>query len=154
STMSTPQPGVGLGSRAHTPPLAAVLTRPDAPGFSQPRSLRNNIIYNNRAFYWSIDPLGVGSLIYTGISDPALLETPAAEILNPRFSLLTDTTGYHGSNVEGPANPAQLFEIPYFNGSSGLTAMPEDSTPLTAAATDEGGNFIDIRFTPLTPEGD
>lgn len=154
TTQSTAQDGAGLVSRAHSPALAAAITRTDALGFSQPRQLRNNIIYNNRSFYWSIDTLGVGSLIYSGLSDLAVLDTPTDELLDPRFCLLTDTTGYHASNVTGPVDPALLFEAPYFNGSSGLTALPEDSTPLTAAATDEGGNFVDIRFVPLTPEGD
>jgi large repetitive protein len=40
----------------------------------------------------------------------------------------------------------------YVNGSPGQTiVMPETTTSLaTAAALDEGGNFIDVRFGPLT----
>jgi hypothetical protein len=154
---SEPQPGAGLVSRAHTPILAVTITGNDR-GFSEPSTFDSNIIYQNRSLYWSIDTAGVGSLVYSGISDLAVQDTPGSqprqERLNPRYSLLTDTTGYHNSNVAGPADATLLFEIPYFNGSSGLTAQPEDSTPLTAAATDEGGNFIDIRFAPLTLQGD
>lgn len=154
---SEPQPGAGLVSRAHTPILAATISGNNR-GFSEPSTFDSNIIYQNRSLYWSIDTAGVGSLVYSGISDLAVQDTPGSqprqERLDPRYSLLTDTTGYHNSNVTGPADATLLFGIPYFNSSGGLTAQPEDSTPLTAAATDEGGNFIDIRFAPLTLQGD
>jgi hypothetical protein len=161
STQSNPQPGAGLVSRAHTPILAVAITGNDR-GFSEPSAFDSNIIYRNRQFYWRIDAgTGVGSLLYSGISDLAVQDAPGTplrqERLNPRYSLLTDTTGYNGNNnVTGPDDPALLFEIPYVNddGIGGMTSIPEDATPLTAAATDEGGNFIDIRFSPLTLQGD
>ena len=152
TNMSTAQPGAGIVSRAHSPALENTITRNASRGWSRPRQLRNNIIYNNRSFQWQITA-GVGELmLIAGLDDLAVIGTAGS--LNPRFSLLTDTTGYHGSNILGPALATDLFIDPYFNGNSGLTAIPEDSTPLTAAALDEGGNFIDIRFNQLTPVGD
>jgi hypothetical protein len=150
---STAQLGAGIVSRAHTPALENAIGRNQSRGWSRPRDLRNNIIYNNRAFQWQIDTLGVGGLIYMpGLDDLAVIGTTGS--LDPRYCLLTDTTGYHNTNVDGPEAATDLFVESYFNGGGGLTAIPENSTPLTAAATDEGGNFVDIRFSQLTPVGD
>jgi large repetitive protein len=152
TNMSTAQAGAGMVSRAHTPALEAVIVRSDATGWSRPRGMRNNIIFNNRSFQWQIVG-GVGELsLIAGLDDLAVIGTNGQ--LAPTYCLLTDRTGYGGTNVQAHPNARRLFIKPYFNGPSGLTALPENSTPLTAAATDEGGNFIDIRFSQLTPVGD
>ncbi len=144
---STAQPA-GIVSRANSAELAAIV----GPGFSNP-TLVNNIIRNNRSFYWSATANGgVGGLL----PDPAspvyndLAVLGGAGALNPQSCVLTDATPYPGNFDFDP-----VFASPYFNGPSSLTAIPEDPTPLdTAAAVDEGGNFIDARFGPLQPVGD
>lgn len=151
--VSQAQPGAGIVSRIHSQALENTIQRAASLGWSQPVQLRNNIIYNNRSFQWQVDANGVGQLVLSGVGED-LAVIGIAGLFDPRRSLLTDTTGYHASNVDGPVDALELFVEPYFNGNSGLTAIPENSTPLTAAATDEGGNFVDVRFNQLTPVGD
>ncbi|MFO7716080.1 hypothetical protein [Desulfosarcina sp.] len=144
-TSSDPQPGVGIVSRANTTGLAAELPA-GFPGYSDPTRLANNIIHNNRAFMYDLN-LGLTQM---GVDDLAVVGTAAAAQLDPRYSLLTDAAGYHGSNFS--ADP--LFVLGYENGKSLSNIVPEDSTPLTAAATDEGGNYVEVRYDPITPVGD
>ncbi len=160
---SEPQPA-GLVSRSHSPALADIILNagqngPEYQSFSRPR-LVNNIIYQNRSFYWDSnagvsqvtgDPIGalVPDPANPDYWDLAVLGTTGQQA--PFYCLLTDTTGYAASNVSG--DPAFLGS--YFNGDSTLAAVPENTTPIaTAAALDEGGNFIDVRFWPLSPVGD
>jgi len=162
---SNPQPA-GIVSRAHSTGLAgaigAVPARFTVP-FSNPR-LVNNVIWHNRSFYFAVNdlydpeapigPTNQPSLLLPDVgagqapvyADLAVLGTTGA--LNPRFSVITDTTGYHGSNSS--ADP--LFVTGYVNGDRDTTvAVPETTTSLApGVAFDEGGNFIDIRFGPLT----
>jgi hypothetical protein len=81
--------------------------------------------------------------------------------MNPMFNILSSTTGYDTSNPTLPAGyyldagttgRLSLFVEEYFNGDRGQTIqMPELTTTIaTAPAFDEGGNFIDVRFGPLT----
>ena len=132
---STPQPGAGVISYAHSPLLAAIVTST----FSDP-VLDNDIIYQNRSFFWQINPAtGVGALQPSAapwnFSDVAVIGIAGA--FTPRNCIFT-----------GGADP--MFVSGWFNGPSGLPIIPENTTPLTAAAADEGGNFIDVRFGPLT----
>ena len=59
-----------------------------------------------------------------------------------------ETYQIHSGNIEG--DPAFVF--PYFNGGKGLTVLPGETTTsfLVPVAFDEGGNFIQVRFGPLT----
>ena len=69
-----------------------------------------------------------------------------ANQLNPVTSLLTDPTGYAPGNVTGDPG----FVLPYFNGSRSNVNIGEFTTLATAAAFDEGGNFIQVQFGPLS----
>jgi hypothetical protein len=61
----------------------------------------------------------------------------------PQNSILTDTTGYDASNLSGDPD----FISDYCNGSRMLSAAgPMLATP----AIGEGGNFVDVRYGPLT----
>ena len=136
----------------HNTILAAIL---GAGSFSDPE-LINNIIYDNRSFYFHVvttttprtyqllpDVAAGQAPVY---DDLAVLGT-ATGGLNPLHCLLTSTTGYDPSNITG--NPA--FVASYFNGASDQILMPEVTTAITiAAAFDEGGNYIDIHPGPLT----
>jgi FtsP/CotA-like multicopper oxidase with cupredoxin domain len=127
-------------------------------------TLFNNVILENRAFYVDLrcDPvLEVlqQNLTCTG-GGPAPAATPYFDLdssLDPRFSILTDTTGFDGSNRE--ADGATLFETPYFNGAPTLNVRFDRFG--VGIALDEGGNFLGITFGPrslyqadgMTPNG-
>jgi len=142
--------------------------------FSDP-DLQNTIAYHNRSFYWlNFDDPGTPGLevglFPASCTDPvnnpgapgcdvdnvdlfsddlAVLDgrVLTANLLNPITSLLTNTSGYDPSNVQG--NPS--FVNPVFNEDAGLTLIiPENTTPGTGAAFDEGGNFIQVRYGPLS----
>jgi len=162
---STPQPA-GIVSRASSTLLFSTIgngnsARPYKVEHSNP-ALVNNIVWHNRSFYWAIDNtvspavFGLRPSIGAGGEAPVywdlgVLGTSAPALLNPVFSVLTDTTGYAASNLS--ADPS--FVASYVNGQPGQTIQqPELTTGIaTAAAFDEGGNWIDVRFGPLTPSG-
>jgi len=160
---STAQPA-GIVSRAHSAALAAAFgnaTRLRYGVFSNP-DLTNNIVWRNRSFFWEIDnstdPATFGlrpdvNSVPPAYWDLAVLGTATARCLAPRFGTLTTLGGpdncvYAADNSTGNPN----FAASYFNSSPGQTIlMPEVTTALaTAPAFDEGGNFIDLRFGPLT----
>ncbi len=153
---STAQPGAGIVSFAHSGVLAAN----SAQTFSNPK-LRNNIIWQNRTFSWQIDvttiPATYGlmpDVVNGGVavfSDLAVIGTTGA--LDPRHSILTDASGTHTSNSS--SNPE--FILDYFNGDRSQTVIQGEQSIVTqigsAAALDEGGNFVDIHFGPLSISG-
>ncbi|MDW7773922.1 MAG: hypothetical protein SCH71_13625 [Desulfobulbaceae bacterium] len=166
SSQSNPQPGAGIASRVHTSELSSFLQLlPAEAQFSDP-DLVNNIIWQNRQFYFMVndtdptnvlyglcpdinDDIGLGCTNGTApvFSDLAVLPAGSGT-LNPLNSLLTDTSGYDGSNITGDP----LFYAEYFNGNRESTiTIPETTTSITpTVAFDEGGNFIRLRFGPLT----
>ena len=85
--------------------------------------------------------------------DLAVLGTANPAYLNPRNSILTSLSE-PGGYVYDPSNLSAdpMFEAGYFNGTPGQTIVINETTTslATAAALDEGGNFIDVRFGPLT----
>jgi large repetitive protein len=163
--MSQPQPGAGLVSRAHTPALNTAMGNGNAQykTFSNP-SLYNNILWHNRSFYWAIDNSvapavnmlfpDVGNGGTPVYSDLAVLG--AVGSLTPHNSIMTSTVGYGGLG-NSAADPQ--FVSAYLNGAvnrdpNQVIAAPEIATNFgTAAAFDEGGNFIDVRYGPLNPQG-
>jgi hypothetical protein len=131
---TTPQVG-GIVSRAHSRLLAAALAGDD---FSQPELLRNNIIWENRSFFWSaadgLQPRPAGlhwDLGVVGTGNPA-------HQMDPRQCLLTDETGFDPSNIEGDPAFVEAYE----------------NVLRTAAAADEGGNFVQVLYHPLAGTGD
>lgn len=163
--LSTAQPA-GIVSRANSAQLSTLIYpswKLDIyRAFSNP-TLVNNIIWQNRSFHWFVepDPANPQQSIFglvpdVGAGEPAVYNDLAVlgvtGSLNPMNSILTDITGYDPSNLS--VDPT--FAAGYFNGDRGQTIiMPELTTSLaTAPAFDEGGNFIDVSFGPLTPSGD
>ncbi|MEA3275885.1 MAG: hypothetical protein U9Q81_11455 [Pseudomonadota bacterium] len=179
----------GIVSRLHSPDLTFLMADVTAAvpadwlTFSDPL-MRDDIVYNNRSFYWTnfddpdtavietglvpatcvdfTDPLNDPTCDVTTVPvedytvDLAVLNglenlsadplDPTATLLDPRFSLLTDTTGYHASNITGDPD----FVNPYFNGSRDNLNIQEFTTLQTAGAFDEGGNFIQVTYGPLS----
>jgi hypothetical protein len=150
---SAPQPA-GISAERHSLALAAELSEPD--GFSKP-TLFNNIVWHNRAFHYDgsqVPPLqpvlasvSVGECA-AGASywDLGVLGEPLAAPalqLNPTDSILTDTAGYDASNLTG----APDFLSAYCNGARSIS---QPGPMFAAAIFGEGGNFVDVRFGPLT----
>jgi hypothetical protein len=157
--VSVPQPGAGIAVRPHSAGLAA---RVD-PDFPDPM-LANNVIWQNRTFHFDVrancNPPGSkncnGGLLpdvsETGANDPPVFSDLAViglagAKLDPRSGILTSVAGYHSSNRS--VDPRLVR--PYFTGSAG-NLIVEDRLTLAqaAAALDEGGNFVDVRYGPLS----
>ncbi len=177
---SLPQFGAGVAAYPHSPVLATRLVEVNAPAglraFANPQ-LDNNIVYQNRVYHWSQpvtgSPVGAG-LVLDGFSDLEVADAnlpvlnagtyvPAAgqARLTPTNSLLTNITGYAvaapNNNVQGDTANAQYFNANAFNGPRDAVLLQVEASvqatalsPAVAAAFDEGGNFIDVRFGPLT----
>jgi len=160
---STPQPA-GIVARAHSDTLASLFGTYAKVAiykeFSNP-SLVDNIVWHNRSFYFVVDSTQTPTF-YGLVPDVEAGQQPVywdlwvegtatQKFLDPRYSILSDRTGYHTSNIT--SNP--LFVDEYVNGASNQVIMPETTTSIQAQpAFDEGGNFIDVRFGPLTLTGD
>jgi hypothetical protein len=93
--------------------------------------------------YWDIGVVGDLSV------------TPGTLRLNPVYSVLTSTTGYTSSNPHNVATNPGLLDL-YCNGSRvtpefpGVINPPSVKTMQVAATVDEGNNFINLRYGPLT----
>ncbi|MEN6534372.1 MAG: choice-of-anchor Q domain-containing protein [Bryobacteraceae bacterium] len=146
---STPQPA-GVVSYAHSSALADAA--PAIGTFSNP-TMRNDIVFWNRRFYFKVD---------TTVDPPAYTLVPAAPaysdlaVVGAAGSLTCTScrTTQPGDAAGAYSNPL-AFVTPYFNGARGTTlALPEVTTALQAPpAFDEGGNFIRLRFGPLSLVG-
>jgi len=135
--------------------------------YSDPRLLRNNVIWHNRAFHLGVNGSGASILIpdFTGattavgecaagayywdlgvLGDTSPTVRPiATQRLHPSFTILSSTAGGYANSSNTTGDPAFLSE--YCNGSRSI------STPgamLVARGVGEGGNFVDIYFGPLT----
>ena len=158
--------GAGVVSYKHTQALLKAITVANgqfSEEWSQP-TLTNNIIWQNRSFSWEMNTAGTSSALVPDFSSPNYHDlevwgTNNQEYLNPKYSVLSDVTvagaGYNdGTNVDGDPE----FVDPYVNGPRAVLVEAEFSAqvgPLaTAVAFDEGGNFIDTEFGPLTQIGD
>lgn len=145
---TTPQPA-GIVSRPHSAPLAAA----SGQEFSNP-GLDRNIVYNNRTFHWdgtaATNEQG-GLLPNVAGGSPAVywdlgVVGAGSACLEPARSRLTSLTGFDGCDYPsgggmGNSTGDPVFTDPYFN------------TLLAAAAADEGGNFVQIYYTPLGVQG-
>lgn len=160
---SIPQPA-GIVSRVHSPELNTTLGLEIKEGFSDPM-LVDNIIWHNRSFYFFgdpnatppvyelrpvVDPDGITGAV---IDDLAVLGTATPEKLSPEYCILSSLSGAMGENYTGKNNlisdPAFLAE--YFNANRNpVVTPPEPTTIQPVPAFDEGGNFIRLRFGPLT----
>ncbi len=152
ANMSTPQPA-GISSEMHSVALSAAL----GASFSNP-TLVNNIIWHNRSFYYDatattpglqpvLDQTVVGecdaSANYWDLGVLGEPQVGPSQLLNPINSVLTDLTGYDSSNLSGDPD----FAYEYCNGARNLsTPGPISVNP----ALGEGGNFLDMRYGPLT----
>jgi len=144
---STPQVA-GIVSRAHSNGLRNAIGAgigPEFSDFSNP-VLVNNIIWHNRSFYF--DPIangGLGALLANPTLpywDLQVTDTPTPETMDPEYCILTNTAGYAGTNIMVAPDFPDLFADPFSNALQ------------FASVAQEGGNFVNITFTPLTLRGD
>ncbi len=172
---SEPHPA-GIVSHVHSGTLAAAA----GAGFSDPE-LSDNIVYQNRSFYWLNFDDPTTAIIETGLypahcppvdlggglfappaacdladvnaysDDLAVVET--ADLLNPQTSLLTNNANNApylvapSTNITG--DPMFVNGIFNFARRDNLN-IPEFTVLQTAGAFDEGGNFIQVDFRPLS----
>jgi hypothetical protein len=129
AVMSTPQ-GAGLVASVHS----ATLQTDSGQTFSDP-VLEDNIFWHNGSYYRDASLNGgIGGLVWNDYWD--LDVSGDTGLLNPEYCILTDTTGYGVTNLS--SDP--LFVLEYTN------------TIHSAAAGDEGGNFVNVIHTPLILE--
>jgi large repetitive protein len=150
---STPQPGAGIVSRGHSPVLAGIL----GAGFSSPTPFADNIVSQNRQFYFQVEEgtAGVTTGLWGLCPDIGGLLGLTCEVGNdPVYSNL-GVIGAAGPFPDGTANLIATvdpgFVESYFNGARSNALSPDNTTAIQAPpAFDEGGNFIKPVFGPLS----
>lgn len=158
--VSNPQPAGVVSSRHSVGLCQAFGEAAGCARYSNP-VMENNIVLNNRSMFWEVTT-GVGQLKTAGVNDLGVLPEGSGFLLQPMHGILTDgTTGYDATN-QLVADSGTVFVNQYFNAPPGFGTVQPDGTILqleftttlaTAAALDEGGNFIDVHYGPLTPGG-
>lgn len=141
---STPQPA-GVVTGVHSAALLALITLPGEPTFSNP-VLVNNIVWHNRSFFNNASLNGGAGGLAPDPAGPywdlAVINAPGTPpTLNPLDTILS-TLSSHGKNYSGNGNFATAnpgFLLNYVNALQ------------TATVIDEGGNNINVLFTPLDP---
>ncbi len=147
--VTTPQPA-GIVSRA----LSAGLAAETGLTFSDPNEFDKNILIENRSWFWNqnlapdlqsadtaVPPVPFNwDLGVVGTTSPACLEPSEAALTALVYT--NDPSGCDYAGNDNNVADSSVFVEPYFN----------DLT--TAAAADEGGNFVQIYYTPLSVTGD
>jgi hypothetical protein len=148
----------GISSERHGAGLAALVPG-TANDFSNP-TLRNNIVWRNRAFNYD-QSSGTGQLLPNLVGAPGTCPTGAdywdlgvldtTFQLVPTYSVLTALT-QHGKTYSGATNLTGNPNLvdPYCNGARSLLLVPGITTLQAAPALDEGGNWIDVRYGPIS----
>lgn len=146
-TQSDPQPGAGIVSRGHSIELAQLV----GAGFSD-ANLVDNIIWQNRMFFWMSDTtqvpavnglcpdIGGALMLNCGGNDPVYSDLAVVGAVGT----LTCTDCIQ----TGGADPAFIAE--YVNAGRNTTTFFPEGTISAPPAFDEGGNFIHLRYGPLT----
>ena len=148
---STPQPGAGIVTRGHSGPLAAA---GNVGTFSDPTDFANNIIWQNRQFYFWVDTTsgctpgdpactstyGLCPDVSGGLACPGgnTVVYDDLAVIGAVGTLACDTAG--ACILTGGADP--MFVAEYVNGARSAVFQPEGVGIQTPAAFDEGGNFI------------
>jgi hypothetical protein len=162
---------------AFTIPNSPATSAPQPAGISSDTQSRNatlvnNIIWENRSFYFApaansptgfqLNPVVTGcggNSVNANYWDLGVVGQPHANPalkLNPNYSVLTSTDGYAGTQQHNTSNNPLLLKT-YCNGPRFVApALPENPAPsvpftMQAAGTlDEGGNWVDVRYGPLS----
>jgi hypothetical protein len=150
--------GAGVVGGMHSAGLAS-LANLAGQGHSDPL-LQNNIIWHNASFGYLPDPNNPLGGLFPDPAIPAGFSywdlqvfnsaiqpdpVPAGLVLHPVNSILTDLTGPDGVDYTGNGNLAGID--PLFMTDFVYTLQ-------SAAAPGEGGNTVQVTFTPIEPRGD
>jgi len=145
---SAPQPGAGLATRLHSNDLlgtgAAVGT------FSLPTTFSDNIIWQNRQFYYFNDGTNAG--LCPDVSAVPVVACPTGNtVVFDDVAVIGSPANFAGTanlltpgGWTGPAGASTLFVAEYFN-----IGILSEAIGVPAAA-DEGGNFIRPDYRHLT----
>lgn len=167
-SISSPQIA-GIASYHHQTLGGGLITNTSA-RYSKPYAnplLQSNILWQNESNFFQLSTDGnIGSCQSPGgnlcnpssispdplgrYKDLGVVKAGAGETLDQlRYSTVTDAAGYPlGWHI---SSAAPTFGNDYLNGSASLTPAPaEFQTILVAPALDEGGNWIDARYAPLS----
>ncbi len=156
--VSQKQPA-GIVSRSHSAALTeAIGSSPPLSvyaGFSNP-TLVNNIIWKNRSFYFQVNSGATPPFSLLPLPnqpyfwDLGVLGTAQPAKMSPEYCNLTSRAGYESLQGNGTRDP--LFVAQYYNGSPNQTIQEVEFTTAIQVqpAFDEGGNYIDVHFSPLT----
>ncbi len=139
ANLSIAQPA-GIASGAHTPALLAMSADTALGDFSDP-ILENNIIWHNMSYVNNSAILGgAGGLETNGYWDLGVFGSGGAAQMSPEFNDLTSL-----------ADPALGPDYSGTNLTIGPSVVSEYSNALESATViDEGGNNINVRYTPLS----
>jgi hypothetical protein len=120
-------------------------------------TLLNNIVWGNESYTWSINKTVVPET--TALAPAGIRDTGSLGSNNPLTSSNTVLTA--GSNTTGctTCQTADLAGVAFVRPISLLSqtdtdqpvVLPETTIMQTALTFDEGGNFINVNFSPLTP---
>ena len=124
-------------------------------------TLLNNIVWGNHSFTWSIDrtitsthPVETTKLTDTGIWDLGIAGNTSKDALSTNRSVVTRGGGASGIQANASqisfVRPVDMFPQ---NDTDQPLVLPESTILQTALTFDEGGNFINVNFSPLTPWG-
>ena len=142
------QPGAGIIARAHSADLLPFLQGTSAISNA---TMVDNIIWHNRQFFWMSDTSVTPSVngLCPDINGDAGL-TCAGGNAPVYDDLAVGTQTCIGCILSGDADPAFVAE--YVNGNRNTTTIILEGTTSMQAppAFDEGGNFIRLRYGPLT----
>ncbi len=148
--MSNAQPGAGVAARIHSQDLMAFLP-PNEPLYSDP-IMENNIVWQNRKFFWkSVSQTVFGLCPDIGGSITGLNCGSNLPVYDDLAVLgVAESLYCNGCLITGDPDP--LFVAEYVNGNRQSTIfLPESKTAIQAPpALDEGGNFIRLRYGPLS----
>jgi hypothetical protein len=142
------QPGAGIIARTHSADLLPFL---QGTSTISNATMVDNIIWHNRQFFWMSDTLVTPSLngLCPDINGDVGL-TCAGGNAPVYDDLAVGTQTCIGCILSGDADPAFVAE--YVNGNRNTTTIILEGTTSMQAppAFDEGGNFIRLRYGPLT----
>jgi hypothetical protein len=121
-------------------------------------TLLNNIVWGNEAYTWSINktgPIETTALTPAGIWDTGSLGGGSTPLVASNSILSTGSSTTNCTNCVNATDAGIAFVRPIKLLSQTDTdqpvLLPESTVMQTALTFDEGGNFINVNFSPLTP---
>ncbi|QCB45696.1 hypothetical protein [Hydrogenophaga sp. PAMC20947] len=162
STATNRQSFPPTGQKVQSTAQVAGIARVSGGNNSSP-TLLNNIVHGNHAYTWSITPANPGPndvqttvLTDAGVWDLGVVGNTSKTALASSNSVLTIGAGNSSANGGIQASDSQVAFVRPISLLSQTdpdqpVILPETTIMQTALTFDEGGNFINVIFSPLTP---